>query len=254
MPRPLIIVSSTGIYHIMLRGVNRQKIFLDDQDYFKFLKELKITKEKYEYEIYAYVLMPNHIHLEIKENKNGISKVIHRLAVSYSIYFNKKYQRIGHVFQDRYNSKVVESNEYILKLMRYIHQNPEKANIARTEDYRWSSYKEYMYNNGITDKNKILNMLNSTREEAIKDFIELNNEIIELKTDKEFLEYEISSKLTEEQLLKVIEEKIGKENLENIKYLNKKYREELLKKIGKVQGASKVQISKVLEIDRKTIK
>lgn len=253
LPRPLRYVSSTGIYHIMLRGVNRQEIFLDNQDYFKFIKELKITKEKYDYEIYAYVLMPNHVHLEIKEKENSISKIIHRVAVSYSIYFNKKYERIDHVFQDRYNSKVVESDEYLLKLMRYIHQNPEKANISKTEDYRWSSYKEYIYNNGITDKEKILNLLNSDKENAIKNFIELNRNIFDLKTDKEFLEYEISSKLTDEQLIKVIEEKIGRDKLKNIKFLNKTYREEILKQIGKIEGASKIQISNILEIDRKTI-
>lgn len=253
MPRQLRKISSTGNYHVMLRGINRQDIFLDKQDYYKFIKEMENTKEKYHYQIYAYVLMPNHVHIELKDLNNEISKIMHRLSVSYSIYFNKKYERVGHVFQDRYQSKPVENTEYLLNLMRYIHQNPQKANIAKTEEYKWSSYKEYLYSNGITNTDLILKLFDDNRNSALEKFKDYNQTILNLKNDAEILEYEIALKLTDEQLIYIIKEKIGEQNIQNIQFYNKVHRDKILKDIGKIKGVSKTQIARVLGINRKMI-
>lgn len=253
MPRGARQVSFTGNYHVMLRGINKQDIFLDKQDYLKFIKEMKITKEKYNYSIYSYVLMPNHVHIEIKDNENNISKIMHRLAVSYSSYFNKKYNRIGHVFQDRYNSKVIENNEYLMNLMRYIHQNPEKAKISKTCDYRWSSYKDYIYKDGLTDTKLILNLFSKDETIALSEFTKYNNKILSLKESKDILEYEISLKLTDEQLIYIIKNKIGEENIFNIQRFNKKHRKEIIQMIKGIKGTSKMQISRVLGINRKEL-
>ena len=253
MARQLRKISSTGDYHIILRGINRQDIFLDNQDYYKFMKELKNTKDKYNYNIYAYVLMPNHVHIELKDNKNEISKIMHRLSVSYSIYFNKKYERVGHVFQDRFLSKPVESTEYLLNLMRYIHQNPEKANISKTEDYKWSSYKEYLYQNGITDTSLILEKFNKDKNIALSNFQEYNHTLLNLKKDVDILEYEISLRLTDEQLINILKEKLGEQNLQNVQHYNKEYRMKVLKDINEIKGTSKMQIARVLGINRKLI-
>lgn len=86
--------SNTNVYHIIIRGINRQDIFLDKQDFRKFLKEVKRTKEVYKYEIYAYVLMSNHVHFIIYDMNKKLSTIIQSLNVSYSNYFNKKYGRI----------------------------------------------------------------------------------------------------------------------------------------------------------------
>ena len=94
--------------------------------------------------LYAYCLMPNHIHLLIKESQEGIGSVIKRIAISYASYFNHKYQRIGHLFQDRFKSEPVDDMNYFITLIRYIHQNPVAAGItSNVEDYVWSSWVEY---------------------------------------------------------------------------------------------------------------
>ena len=88
MPRASRVLSETQVYHIMIRGVNKQEIFLDNDDKAVFISLLKKVKEKFDFNIYAYVLMNNHIHLEIKDNENCISKIIHKLTTSYALYFN----------------------------------------------------------------------------------------------------------------------------------------------------------------------
>lgn len=254
MPRQLRQISLSGNYHVMLRGINRQDIFLDEQDYYKFINEMKKTKEKYHYQIYSYVLMPNHVHVELKDNNNEIAKIMHRISVSYSIYFNKKYERVGHVFQDRYQSKPVENTQYLLNLMRYIHQNPQKANICKAEEYKWSSYKEYIYNNGITNTELLLECFDKNRECALEKFKDYNQKILNLKSDKDVLEYEIALRLTDEQLIYILKEKIGEQNIQNVQHYNKQQRDNILKQIGNIRGITKTQIARVLGINRKLIK
>ena len=120
----------------MLRGVNQQDIFFEDKDYLVFQNIIKKTKKVYLYQLYSYVLMPNHIHLEIKDENQQLSQIIHRIATSYAIYFNNKYQRKGHLFENRFRSKSVENTYYILNLVKYIHQNPVKAGICQIEQYK----------------------------------------------------------------------------------------------------------------------
>lgn len=105
-----------GVYHIILRGINNQDIFFDDMDRKNFIKRIISTKQKYNYELYAYVLMSNHVHLLIKDKNDSISKIMQSLATSYAIYFNKKYDRIGHLFYNRFHSKCVEDLAYLLNL------------------------------------------------------------------------------------------------------------------------------------------
>lgn len=140
--------SKTGIYHIILRGINRQTIFEDDdEDAIKFLQTLKDYESKSGYEIYAYCLMGNHIHILIKEGQEKLGTAIKRIGVSYVYWYNSKYDRTGHLFQGRYKSEVVENDKYLLTVLRYIHQNPLKAGITKDiEEYKWSSYNEYVNN------------------------------------------------------------------------------------------------------------
>lgn len=117
----------TRTYHILIRGINKQDIFEDDQDRSKFLRELNLSKQEYTYSICTYVLMRNHVHLVIYDEKDKISEIIHKLCTKYAIYFNKKYNRVGHVFQNRFKSIGVDTEEYLKNLVRYIHKNPQKA-------------------------------------------------------------------------------------------------------------------------------
>ena len=153
MPRQERTKSGTGIYHVMLRGINRQNLFEDDEDYLQMIMCLQGLTERYDENcvavepfctIYSYCLMSNHLHLLIREQREDISSVIKRLGVAYAYYFNKKYQRNGHLFQDRFRSEPVNTMEYFVTLMRYIHQNPLKAGLVSSSgNYSWSSWHEY---------------------------------------------------------------------------------------------------------------
>lgn len=131
MPRVSREKSSTGICHVMLRGINHQTIFEDEEDYQKYLETLQAYQEKSGYIIYAYCLMSNHIHLLIKEVTESLGIIFKRLGVSNVYWYNWKYNRRGHLFQGRYKSEVVGKDSYFLTVLRYIHQNPYKANIGK---------------------------------------------------------------------------------------------------------------------------
>nr|WP_311774044.1 transposase [Metabacillus sp. KUDC1714] len=116
----------------MLRGINRQTIFEDDEDKIKFLVTLKKYKEISKFQLYSYCLMDNHIHLLLKESGETISESIKRISSSYVYWYNNKYERCGLLFQERFKSENVENILYFLTVLRYIHQNPLKAGLAKT--------------------------------------------------------------------------------------------------------------------------
>ena len=155
MPRQGRIQSGTGVYHVMLRGINRQQIFENEEDNMHMLYVLSNLHLQYSPDgtplptptctIYAYCLMGNHIHLLIQEKAWTIGEIIKSLASSYVYYFNRQKQRIGHLFQDRFKSEPVNDMAYFVTLLRYIHQNPVKAGLVRdAKDYPWSSWREYL--------------------------------------------------------------------------------------------------------------
>ena len=145
--------SQTGIYHVMLRGVNRQQIFEDEDDYSKFifiLHDLVSPKDELKRPLpprctfYSYCLMPNHVHLLIQETEEKLPRIVKQIASRYAMYYNSKYDHFGHLFQDRFKSEPVDTYSYFLTLIRYIHQNPVAGNLCRrVEDYSWSSWHEF---------------------------------------------------------------------------------------------------------------
>ena len=239
----------TQTYHLIIRGINKQDIFFDDYDKKKFLKEIERTKEKYQYEIYAYVLMNNHVHITIFDKNDNKSNVVHSICTSYAEYFNKKYERKGHLFQNRFKSLCVDTDRYLLNLVRYIHQNHEKDGICKMETYKWSSYKEYLGSKGITDTNFILEMLSSDREEAIKKFI-----IYSKKIDREFSDGELEGKkLTDEEAIENIKRITKLENLQAVQLLDRKLQEQYILKISNINGISVEQIARILGINKRKI-
>jgi len=173
MPRTLRRRSKTGIYHIMLRGVNKQCIFHDDEDRNIFLNRLARFKDECNFDVYAYCLMGNHVHLLIKEKCITSSTIMKKIGVSYVYWFNKKYDRTGHLFQGRYSSEPVENDKYFLTVARYIHQNPIKVG-SNIKD--WTSYTDYLQNSGLTDIWFLLDQLNDNRKIALDMFTQYMNE------------------------------------------------------------------------------
>lgn len=199
--------SSLNLYHIIIRGINKQDIFIDKQDKNKFIKELLISKEKFEFKLYAYVIMPNHVHLVIKENNIGISKIMHRIQLVYSEYLNIKYERVGHVFQGRFISKNIEDDDYLKCVIRYVHLNPDKAKIEKYNLYRWSSYSEYIHtyhNNKLVDIVDILNLFGDDISEAKEKFIEYHKEKSNYSYGDEEIEFEMINKLDDTILIEII--------------------------------------------------
>lgn len=129
MPRKARIESKSGIYHIMLRGINRQQIFEDDEDFEKFLWVLKDVKQLSRFKLYGYCLMGNHIHLLLKPENEPLELIFRRIGSKYVYWYNLKYQRTGHLFQDRFKSEPVENISGFFVVLRYIHQNPVKAKV-----------------------------------------------------------------------------------------------------------------------------
>ncbi len=143
MPRGPRFVFQNAFYHVFNRGINKQDIFLSDEDYKFFLGKLQVLKQKYDHSIYALCLMPNHFHISIQTRKTPISKIMSSLSTSYSMYFNRKYQHFGPVFQNRFKSILIENDSYFLELSRYIYLNPVKAGITKDPaTYKYSSVRE----------------------------------------------------------------------------------------------------------------
>jgi putative transposase len=147
MPNPSRIAYPGALYHIWIRGNGRGDIFSDDIDRRFYLHLLCACIIRFSLEIYAYVLMSNHIHLFLKTLLPNISEVMLTINRNYSHYFNKRHMKTGHLFESRYKNKVVQHDKYFLGLLRYIHQNPVKAGIvADPAQYKWSSHRAYLGN------------------------------------------------------------------------------------------------------------
>lgn len=132
-------------YHIFSRGNNREPIFFEPANYERFLQNLDRFQLDFGYRLYTYCLMPNHFHLLLRPGKTELSRVMQTLMTAYSMYVNKRCNHVGHIFQGRFKSIIVEKESYLLEVIRYIHLNPVRAGlVARVEEYPWSSYMKYM--------------------------------------------------------------------------------------------------------------
>ena len=222
MPRQQRRKSESGIYHVMLRGINQQQIFQDEEDNLKFLQIVKECKAISEFKLFAYCLMENHVHLLIKEGKEPIELIFKRIGNRFVYWYNTKYKRVGHLFQDRYRSEPVETDEYFLTVLRYIHQNPVKAGIVKScGKYRFSSYNEYIKESKIIDDELAKQML--TKEEFVKYHKkEETASCLEIK--------EIKPRLTDEEAKRIIKEISGCENIEQFQRLTSDKQNEFIAK------------------------
>lgn len=239
----------TNVYHIILRSINQQEIFYDNSDHKKFIKCIQQTKEKYVYELYAYVLMNNHIHMLINAKENNMSKIMQSLAISYAMYFNKKYNRIGHVFYNRFKSKNIETEGYLLRTLRYIHFNPEKAGICEYSKYKWSSYSEYLNEATIVNREIIDNLF----ERDIERFKEFHNEYKNTEDSEEEFEGNSTLKLTDDMAIEKIKTHLKIDNLIEIQNFSNRKRDETIRKINEIKGIERKQLARILGLNERTI-
>ena len=141
MPRPLRPIDDGLVYHVISRGNNRQRVFHSDGDYVAFLKAVADLKERKPFELYGYCLMGNHVHLLLRPRKGSISRIVQSLLVSHTQRYHRFHRSSGHVWQGRFKSPVIQDDEHLLTVLRYIEANPLRANLVeKTGDYRWSSF------------------------------------------------------------------------------------------------------------------
>src|SRR5215475_14505206 len=162
-----------GLYHVITRGNNRQRIFNAAADYEKFFSLLAAQKSKLPFYLYAYCLMINHVHLLIERQADTIGRIMHRLLTGYSQYYNRRYHRVGHLLQGRHKSILCQSERYLCELVRYIHLNPVRANVVKKpEDYEFSSHRYYLglAASEIVDADPVLRHFSAQKERARKEF------------------------------------------------------------------------------------
>jgi len=179
MPRTARIKSCNSIYHIMCRSISEVILFRDNKDKNKYLQLVKKYQDIFAFKVYCYCLMNTHCHIAIDANGADISKIFHGINQSYAHYFNKKYNRHGHVFQDRFKSKIVDKDSYLLVLSGYIHCNPISIKKYKNciEKYQFSSLGVYL---GIQEDN--LNLID-------KEFIMSHFSEKKIKAEKLYLEF-----------------------------------------------------------------
>ncbi|OGP99623.1 MAG: hypothetical protein A2026_02525 [Deltaproteobacteria bacterium RBG_19FT_COMBO_46_12] len=142
MARPLRLEYPGAFYHVLNRGNNLEYLFRNERDREKFLALLGKAKDRFSLVIHTYCLMDNHYHLLLETKEPNLSQAIQWLNVSYATYFNRRYRRPGHLFQGRFKAILIEADEYLRPLSRYIHLNPVRAKLVPTPDlYFWSSYR-----------------------------------------------------------------------------------------------------------------
>ena len=240
--------SESQIYHVILRGNNRQKIFYNDDDRIFMLNRIKKYLEQTEIELYAYCLMDNHVHLLIGKANPNLSKFVQKLATSYAMYFNRKYDRSGHLFQGRFKSEPVESDEYFKTVFSYILQNPCKANICDIFQYKWSSIHILM--NAPETKYQI-----PVNKEYVFSFFTDNallNKYLQTETSDLCMEYENKPVMSDTFCIKIIKEKLKLDYPSQIKKYNKNEMTKVLKYL-KNKGFNITQISRITEIPRQLV-
>ncbi len=154
MARPQRIEYEGAVYHVTARGNEQRPLFVDEADRGRFLRVLGESVESFEVRLYLFCLMTNHLHLVLETPRGNLSRFMHRLQTAYTVYFNHRHGRHGHLMQGRYGASVVERDAYLLRLSRYVHLNPVftsalrnrplRDRLAFLRQYAWSSYRSYI--------------------------------------------------------------------------------------------------------------
>jgi REP element-mobilizing transposase RayT len=246
MPRSARKKSATGVYHVIVRGINRQNIFCEEEDFYRYLKTLERTMTVSAFELLAYCLMENHVHLLIKEEQENLGQIMKRIGSSYAYWYNCKYQRTGHVFQDRYKSEPVEDDKYLITVIRYIHNNPIKAGmVTKPEQYRWSSCSKYYGEkeniSGLTKTDFVLSLFSEKKNLAIKEF----RQFMQQAQQEIFLDDERTIRISDEELTQIIKDILKGKPITALQQMERAARDSVLHQAKQIAGSSIRQISRV---------
>ena len=236
----------SNIYHVTTRGVGRQLIFEDDADRRHFGALLRAGLESSEGELYAWCFMGNHVHLLVHLDLCSLSILMKAVLSPYASYFNEKHDRVGHLFQSRFDSVPIETGEQLLAAVRYIHQNPLGDLADTLEDYRWSSYREYLTAPFITTTKPILSLFGSI-EEFVAFHMENGSSYDSTKVRRAR-----SSAIDDDQALEIARVITGFETPAKVAELGKRQRDHVLARL-KGEGLAIRQIERITGIGRNII-
>ncbi|MDO5141319.1 MAG: transposase [Eubacteriales bacterium] len=228
--------------HIIVRGIGKQLLFEDDEDRLYYISLLRRFCADTGLAIHAYCLMENHVHLLVRDTVGVSATFMKKLGISYAMYFNRKYERSGHLFQDRYKSEIISDDAYYLTVFRYILNNPEKAGICAAESYRWSSYSEYGCFGGVTDTSMICKMIGETS--AFKAFLKRSE-------DTECMEAD-AHKHDDKWALRIIHEELQLKSATEVQGMSREQRDEYLVRMRN-RGMTVRQIERLTGINRGVI-
>lgn len=257
MPRKARVKSGTGIFHVMMRGINHQNIFEAPEDYYQFIATLDRMRFRYDDDgtpsgrnctYYAYCLMSNHFHLLIHEREEGVGETIKRIAGSYVYYYNRKYGRDGHLFRERFKSEPVNDMAYFTTLLRYIHQNPVKAGVVEhVKDYEFGSWGEY--EGSVDSVFQICSVDTVLNRIPFEELDALVNEL--LADDINCMDIDDPSKRrpSDDQVWQMIIEKSGVKNVSAFQQLNEEVKRGVLRELKNL-GASHRQLERLTGIGR----
>ena len=234
MPRQIRNTGKTGWAHIIIRGINRENLFYDEEDYLRFVSTLTRFQRETGSELAAWCLMSNHVHLLMFVEDGSHAVMIKKLLVSYAAYYNKKYDRVGHVFQDRFRSEAINDEGYLLTVARYIYRNPQKAGICPARTYPYT----YIQTDGILSGY-------FAAPEALFAYLETEN------ADR-CMEYDSSGAYSDSEALELLCEMNGSRNPQSVQSLEKAKRDELLRRL-KEKGLTVRQISRLTGVNRNTV-
>ena len=235
-------INDTGYYHVIVRGIGRQLLFEDAADYRYYLLLLERYSKETEVAICAYCLMENHVHLLVRDAGGGLPLFMKKMGISYAAFFNKKYDRTGHLFQDRYRSESVTDDAYFLTVNRYILKNPQEAGICRYSDYPWSSYKLFDDKSSFVDTSLLSSMLGG---------YERYDEYLSEESDDFCMEY-YPAKLSDERAKEIIKKKLGVESGVILQKYDRRSRDEAIVCLSNA-GLSERQIERLTGISRRII-
>jgi len=232
----------------MVRGINKQAIFLASDEKKEYLRRLSNLKQQLSIELLSFCIMDNHAHLLLFEpnDDTSLSKLMLRLNSGYAGWYNRRHGRIGPLFQDRFCSEVIQSDSQLLAVVRYIHQNPMK--IGRSVAH-WTSYHDYLNGTGITDTVFVLSMFDESPERARQAFADF---VTREKEEYPDFVNSIEPTKTDRQALELIESVVGQNRARTLIRLDKKQRNDQLRKL-KDKGLTVRQLESATGISRSVI-
>ena len=234
MPRQIRNIGNTGWAHIIVRGINRENLFYDEEDHERFSSALERYQRESGAEIPAWCQMSNHVHLLMYVENGGHAQVIKKLLISYAAYYNRKYDRVGPVFQDRFRSEAIHDERYLLAVARYIYQNPQKAGICPAREYRYTCLQLEGVLSGFFDS-----------AEDMYAYLE------EVSEDR-FLEYDSSRHYTDSEAQELIASVTGNSNPQGLQEMDRELRDRALCQL-KDEGLTVRQISRLTGLNRNII-